>query len=173
MPTWLIYGFAASLFWGTDAIMSKIVTSEKYLNVSTMHSSLLMLSGIAAAFLIFFLFRVNDLSALMKFVGIAIVVMIISYALVALQQGNVSVTSPLLFFGIMQGFFWGCGMICTFLAFSGGVDASRLVPIYNTNTLVSLFLGVVFLHELPAPDERLKVISGALLIVIGSILVSK
>jgi uncharacterized membrane protein len=153
--------------------MSKIVTSERYLNIPTMHSSLLMLSGIAAAFLIFFLIKMTDLSILMKFFGLILAGAIIGYAIMALKQANIDITFPVLFFGIMQGFLWGAGMICTFLAFSGGADASRLVPIYNTNTLVSVFLGLVFLHELPAPDQRFKVISGALLIVVGSILVSK
>ena len=147
MPTWLIYGFAASLCWGTDAIMSKIVTSEKYLNIPVMHSSLLMLSGIAAAFLIFFLIRVANLGLFMKFLGIILILTIVGYSIMALTQSGIKITFPIMFFGLMQGLLWGTGMICTFLAFSGGVDASRLVPIYNTNTLVSVFLGLAFLHE--------------------------
>lgn len=173
MPTWLLYALAASLCWGTDAVMSKIVTSGKYLNVPTTHSSLLMLSGIATAFIIFFLLQIKNLNAPMKFFGILLLGAIFIYVFATLKQAGIALTLPVLFFGIMQGFLWGTGMICTFLAFSGGADASKLVPIYNTNTLVSVFLGLIFLHELPAPDQRIKVISGALLIVIGSILVSK
>ncbi|MFA5013182.1 MAG: hypothetical protein WC520_01320 [Candidatus Paceibacterota bacterium] len=172
MPAWLIYGFIASLCWGTDAVMSKIVTSEKYLNVPVTHSSLLMLSGIATAFLFFFLFKTAHLNLTMKLIGLLLLVAIIAYVLISLRQANISITIPVLAFGLLQGLFWGGGMVATFLAFNSGADASRLAPIYNTNTLVSVFLGLAFLHELPAPDQRFKVVSGALLIVVGSILVS-
>ncbi|HPC30457.1 MAG TPA: hypothetical protein P5083_00405 [Candidatus Paceibacterota bacterium] len=172
MEAWLLYGLAASLCWGTDAIMSKIVTSDKYLNVPAMHSSLLMLAGIASAFIIYFLLQSKDLNLTMKILGIILLVAIFIYAIFALKQANIAITWPVIFFGIMQGLLWGTGMVFTFLAFAGGADAAKLVPIYNTNTLVSVLLGLAFLHELGVPGTRMQVISGALLIVIGSILVS-
>ncbi|MDD4409469.1 MAG: hypothetical protein PHW52_02325 [Candidatus Pacebacteria bacterium] len=153
--------------------MSKIVTSGKYLNIDSMHSSLLMLSGIATAFILFFLIKGENLNIQLKLSGLVLLLLIFAYIYSCLVQAGIKITVPVLFFGVMQGFLWGMGMIFTFLAFSGGADASKLVPIYNTNTLVSVFLGLMFLHELPAPDERLKVVSGAILIVIGSILVSR
>lgn len=173
MPTWLLYGLASSLCWGTDAIMSKIVTSDKFLNIDSVYSSLMMLSGIATAFILFFLIRTQELSILPKILGFCLLLSIYAYVYYCMVQAGINITIPVLFFGVMQGFLWGAGMIFTFLAFSSGADASRLVPIYNTNTLVSVFLGLMFLHELPAPDERFKVISGAFLIVVGSILVSR
>lgn len=173
MPSWLLYGFASSLCWGTDAIMSKIVTSEKYLNIDPMYSSLLMLTGIATAFMLFFLIKNGGMSLSLKIAGVILLLLVFAYVFTCLVQAGIAITLPVIFFGVMQGFLWGAGMIFTFLAFSGGVDASKLVPIYNTNTLVSVLLGLLFLHELPAPDERFKVVSGACLIVVGSILVSR
>lgn len=173
MPTWLLYGLASSLCWGTDAIFSKIVTSEKYLNIDSAHSSLLMLFGIALVFVLFFLIKTGSLNLQLKVFGLIILIAIFFYIYLCLQQASIPITLPVLFFGIMQGFLWGLGMIFTFLAFSGGADASRLVPLYNTNTLVSVFLGIMFLHELPVPDQRLRVVTGALLIMVGSVMVSK
>jgi len=63
--------------------------------------------------------------------------------------------------------------VFAFLAFSAGAEVAKLVPIYNTNTLIAVILGLLLLHEVPAVDERIKVIIGAILIVIGGILVSR
>ncbi len=86
---------------------------------------------------------------------------------------GVNLTIPVISFGLLQGALWALGMVFVFLAFSSGAEAAKLVPIYNTNTLIAVFLGIVFLHELPVPDERIKVVTGALMIIFGSILISR
>jgi len=173
MPTWLMYGLISSLFWGTYTVISKVVTSEKYLKIDSANASLLMLAGIVLIFLTFFLIKVNNLSIIMKGLGIILIFVIIVYSVFVLKEVGVSLTLPVISFGLLQGILWALGMVFTLLAFSSGAEAARLVPIYNTNTLIAVFLGIVFLHELPAPDERIKVITGALMIVVGSILISK
>ena len=173
MPTWLMYGLISSLFWGTYTVISKVVTSEKYLKIDSANASLLMLAGIVLIFLTFFLIKVNNLSIIMKGLGIILIFVIIVYSVFVLKEVGVSLTLPVISFGLLQGVLWALGMVFTLLAFSSGAEAARLVPIYNTNTLIAVFLGIVFLHELPAPDERIKVITGALMIVVGSILISK
>ena len=173
MPTWLMYGLISSLFWGTYTVISKVVTSEKYLKIDSANASLLMLAGIVLIFLTFFLIKVNNLSIIMKGLGIILIFVIIVYSVFVLKEVGVSITLPVILFGLLQGVLWALGMVFTLLAFSSGAEAARLVPIYNTNTLIAVFLGIVFLHELPAPDERIKVITGALMIVVGSILISK
>ena len=45
-------------------------------------------------------------------------------------------------------------------------------PIFNANTLVTVMLGIIFLHEIPNTSQMLRVIAGAVLIVIGAVLVS-
>ncbi|MFA5207951.1 MAG: GRP family sugar transporter [Candidatus Paceibacterota bacterium] len=173
MPTWLMYGLVSSLFWGTYAVVSKIVTSEKYLKVQSTNASLLMFVGIMLVFFLFFLTKTSDLSNLMRVGGFALIALVITYVVFALKQTGVVITPSVLILGSLSGALWAAGMIFTFFAFSAGAEAAKLVPIYNTNTLIAVFLGIAMLHELPAPDARIKVITGAVLIVVGSILVSK
>ena len=71
---------------------------------------------------------------------------------------------------LLSGCLWALGMIVAVLAISKGADISKLVPIYNTNTLIAVFIGILFLHEIP--NDWFKVVSGAVLIVIGAVLVS-
>ena len=173
MPTWLIYGLISSLFWGTYAVISKIVTSEKYLKVQSTDAPLLMFIGIMLVFFLFFLIKASSLNGMMKIFGLALIVIVIAYILLALKQTGVNITPTVLILGSLTGALWAAGMIFTFFAFSAGAEAAKLVPIYNTNTLIAVFLGIMMLHELPALDARIKVITGAVLIVVGSILVSK
>lgn len=172
MPSWLIYGLVSSLFWGTYAVISKIVTSEKYLKVSSTNASLLMAMGIMLVFLTFFLIRAQNLSTLMRAGGFALLGIIIAYIIFALRQTGMEISPTVLILGSWLGILWAGGMLSTFFAFSAGAEAAKLVPIYNTNTLIAVFLGIALLHELPAPDARIKVITGAALIVVGSVLVS-
>jgi uncharacterized membrane protein len=168
-----MYGLVSSLFWGTYAVVSKIVTSEKYLKVQSTNASLLMFVGIMLVFFLFFLTKTSDLSNLMRVGGFALIALVITYVVFALKQTGVVITPSVLILGSLSGALWAAGMIFTFFAFSAGAEAAKLVPIYNTNTLIAVFLGIAMLHELPAPDARIKVITGAVLIVVGSILVSK
>lgn len=173
MPIWLMYGLASSLFFGTYTIISKIVTSEKYLKIDSASASLLMLGGIVLVFLTFFVIKAGILNIYMRGIGILLVFAVIAYAFFALKELGINLTLPVVLFGLLQGVLWASGMVFVFLAFSSGAEAAKLVPIYNTNTLIAVFLGIVFLHELPVPDERIKVITGALMIVFGSILISR
>ena len=173
MPNWLIYGLLASLCWGTYAVISKIVTAEKYLGIQPGDASLLMLGGIATVFMLYFLSRQKMLSAPLKSVGVLLIVAILAYIIYTLKQGGVQVSLPTVGFGLLQGALWAAGMVFAFMAFSVGAEAAKLVPIYNTNTLIAVILGLLLLHEVPASDERLKVIIGAILIVVGGILTSR
>jgi uncharacterized membrane protein len=132
-----------------------------------------MFVGIMLVFFLFFLIRTENLSSLMRIVGLALMVLMVAYVIFALKQTGIVITPAILILGTLSGALWAAGMIFTFFAFSSGAEAAKLVPIYNTNTLIAVFLGIAILHELPAPDARIKVVTGAALIVIGSILVSK
>lgn len=173
MPTWLLYGLVSSVFWGTYAVISKIVTSEKYFKVQSTNASFLMFIGIMLVFFLFFLIKTQNLNSLMRVSGFLLMGVVITYIILALKQAGINLTPAVLILGSLSGALWAAGMIFTFLAFSAGAEAAKLVPIYNTNTLIAVFLGIAMLHELPAPDARIKVITGAVLIVVGSILVSK
>jgi len=74
--------------------------------------------------------------------------------------------------GILAGGLWAVGMIFSLLALKEGADVSRLAPIYNTNSLVAVVLGVLILHEIPQAASIVKVLLGAFLITLGATLVS-
>ena len=64
------------------------------------------------------------------------------------------------------------GIIAVVIAISQKADVARLAPIYNTNTILAVLMGIIFLKEIPDVSQMIRVIGGAVLIVIGAILVS-
>ena len=72
----------------------------------------------------------------------------------------------------VSGLIWGIGFLAVAVAISQNADVARLAPIYNTNTLVTVLLGILILKEVPDTTHMFRVISGAVLIVIGAVLVS-
>ena len=144
MPTWIIFGIIASLCWGSYIIASKVATSEKYFGINPAWAALFMLVGVAIVFII----------------G-------------AIKEGvPVPVSKPGIGFAILSGFLWGLGMYVSLKAISIGADVSKLTPLYNTNALVTVLLGIVLLHELPKAGDIVRVVIGAVLIIVGAILVS-
>jgi len=73
---------------------------------------------------------------------------------------------------LIAGITWGLGFLAVAVAIAQKADIARLAPIYNTNTLLAVLLGIIFLKEIPNASQIFRVIAGAVLIVIGSILVS-
>ena len=73
---------------------------------------------------------------------------------------------------LISGIVWGIGFLAVAIAIAQKADVARLAPIYNTNTLLVVIIGIFFLHELPDKSQMFRVISGAVLIVAGAILVS-
>ena len=145
MEKWLIFGLLAALCYGASAFLSKLSTSDKHFAVSQSVFMLLMLVGIAIVFV------ANAMT----------------------DKGLVIPSEPLALGAcVAAGILWALGMAFTVWALAGGADISRLTPIYNTNTLVAVILGILVLGELPSSPDRLKVLAGAILIVIGGILVS-
>lgn len=146
MESWLLYGLLAAVFYGTSTIAFKVATSEQHL------------AGKAGHVLIFVL------------VGIAIVVL--AYAFLVEKNLQIAESSKALGVGMLAGILWALGTAVVFIALKSGADVARIVPIFNTNTLIAVVLGIVLLKELPAAADQMKVIAGAVLIVIGSFLVS-
>lgn len=73
---------------------------------------------------------------------------------------------------IIAGAVWAIGMIMVAIAISQKADVARLAPIYNVNTILAVLMGIIFLKEIPDVSQMIRVIGGAVLIVIGAILVS-
>lgn len=144
--SWIIYGLLASLFWGSYIVVSKVASSDDYFGLDPFLVSLFMLVGI---FIVFagssFFFR-EKLTIPESKLGIG--------------------------FAILAGALWAVGMIASLLAVRAGADVSKLVPLYNSNTLIAVLLGIVFLHEVPSTGGLVRVIIGSVLIVVGATVVS-
>ena len=73
---------------------------------------------------------------------------------------------------LIAGIVWGIGMLAVAIAIAQKADVARLAPIYNTNTLLAVLLGILFLKEIPDASQIFRIVSGAVLIVAGAVLVS-
>ena len=73
---------------------------------------------------------------------------------------------------VIAGIIWGLGFLAIAVAISKGNDVARLAPIYNTNTILAVLLAIIFLKEIPNVSQIFRIIAGAVLIVVGAILVS-
>jgi hypothetical protein len=74
--------------------------------------------------------------------------------------------------GLVAGFAWALGTgLVSFALLKWGVPISKLNPIYNTNTLITVVLGLVVFSEWKQVNP-LTLVGGAVLILLGSLLVS-
>ncbi|MCD6470921.1 EamA family transporter [bacterium] len=143
VQSWLLLGIFTSLFWGGYIVISKLATSR--FGLAPKYVTLFMLFGI----------------------GIVFLVNVFWGGKFFLPCSRIGIT-----LAILAGALWAGGMVFVSKAINAGADVSRLVSIYNTNTLVAVLLSIIFLHELPTPDIRIRVVIGAILVVIGATLAS-
>lgn len=73
---------------------------------------------------------------------------------------------------MVAGAVWAIGMIAVAVAISQKADVARLAPIYNINTILTVLMGIIFLKEIPDVSQMIRVIGGAVLIVVGAVMVS-
>lgn len=73
---------------------------------------------------------------------------------------------------LVAGMIWGLGFLAIAVAIAQKADVARLAPIYNTNTILAVLMAIIFLKEIPDISQVFRIIAGAVLIVIGAILVS-
>lgn len=144
---WITWGIIASVAWGSYVILLKIATSPEYYAISSFSAFFAMSLGIICASLGIFTIarKKNKSSYKVKLKAVA----------AALSSGIV----------------WGIGMFSVIYAFSKlSASVAPMVPLYNTNTLVAVLLGMILLKE--KPKRKWSTISGAVLIVIGAVLVT-
>ena len=146
MKTWLLYALLATFSWGTYIVVAKIATSSKYCGLEPKWSAILMWAGIGTVFVLYWLLSGGDKPSL--------------------NLGSVVA-------GVSSGGLWALGMLFSLCAIKAGADVARLAPIYNSNTLVAVLLGIILLHEVRDASGILKVVIGSVLIVIGGILVTR
>ena len=73
---------------------------------------------------------------------------------------------------LVAGMLWGLGFLALAVAIAKGYDVAKLAPIYNTNTIITVVLGIIFLKEIPDASQMFRVITGAVMVVVGAVLVS-
>jgi uncharacterized membrane protein len=146
MENWILMGLLAAVGFGLCSILQKMALAN----------------GSGA----------DEWKAVAVMVGVGILATFIIYS--ALQGNGLQMPSnnKVLMLGVAAGIFWGLATLAVLAAFAGGADASRITPIFNMNTLVVVALAIVLLGELPTQAEMVRVVAGAVLIVIGGILVS-
>ena len=143
MQNWIIYGLIASICFGINIVIYKVgATRGQGLN-----PYLGCLSVGTGVFLLFFLaFMIKSPKFTLNWTGLTL--------------------------ALIAGAMWALGMLMVALAIAKKGDVSKLAPLYNTNTLIAVLLGIIFLKEIPAGSEIMKVVLGAVLIVVGAVLVS-
>lgn len=145
---WIIWGVIASVTWGSYVILLKIATSPEYYAISSFSAFFAMSLGIICASLGIFTIAWGKIKSSSK---------------VKLKEAVA--------FALSSGIVWGIGMFSVIYAFSKlGASVAPIVPLYNTNTLVAVLLGMCLLKE--KPKRKWSTISGAVLIVIGAVLVT-
>jgi uncharacterized membrane protein len=146
MKMWLVFSLLSMVCWGSYIAVAKVATSDKYCGLGSRWAAMLMFLGI----------------------------IIVLGAYLLLSKGpKPTITTGSAVAGISTGVLWALGMVFSFLAIATGADISRLVPIYNCNTLVAVLLGIMVLHEMPNFAGVVKLLVGSVLIVIGGILVAR
>lgn len=143
MQSWLVYGLLASLCFGINVIIFKIATTRGN-GLNPYLAAFAYGTGGFLLFSIFYLFNMTEFNSNWKGIWL----------------------------GVLSGAMWALGMVLVALAIAKKADIARLAPIYNTNTLVAVVLGIILLKEIPDATNIIKVVAGALMIVIGAVLVS-
>jgi uncharacterized membrane protein len=146
MKTWMVFSLLAMVCWGCYIVVAKVATSDKYCGLGPRWSAMLMVCGI-----------------------IFVIGMYVAFS----KGPKPEITALGATAGISQGVLWALGMVFSLLAISAGGDISRLVPIFNCNTLIAVLLGIMVLREIPDLAGVVKIIIGSLLIVVGGIIVAR
>ena len=146
MKLWFVIGLIASLLYGVSAIFFKLLTAEKYLGG---HPGW-VLAGVGA--------------------GIALCGILGAFFWSSAAPDGTTVRA--LMWAIPVGLLNGLAtLMVLWVMRQPTTNLSQLVPVYNTNTLVAFLLAVIFFKELPAGTDLLRNLSGALLIVLGTVLI--
>lgn len=70
-------------------------------------------------------------------------------------------------------FLWGCGVACITIALQHfGAPLSKITPLFNVNTLFTVLLALIIFAEWQQV-KSLQLIAGSVLIVAGSVLVTR
>jgi len=171
---WIIYALLAALFWGMYAIAAKIISTSGY-NIPSNISFFLIFAGIGIVAIVYFLFSAKNFDWKVKILGILIFIVLLGYINLIIKKSIPETPLHIIAIGILSGILWGLGQMMGLFAFQNGGIASKAVPIFNSNTLIVVIVGIIFLKEAPATNmaEWIKFVTGIIGIILGGILLSK
>lgn len=148
LGNWLVLGLIAASFWGIYVVILKYAVNPAYQGTPWPIAMFGLSLGVLLVSAV--LFVVNGVKA-----------------------NGFGFTSAGFMVSAIAGVFWAVGISVVLIGLSHpGVDASRLVVVYNLNTLVAVLAAVLLLSELPVAGKRVEVVIGALLVILGAYLVS-
>lgn len=159
---WVIYGVIAILMWGIYIVLLKQAVSPQYYGMEPSAAFLMMTLGIIVTSLFTFLVergsRRNFSRSGLLVVSLWPFIKPKEFRLNSFLAGLIA---------LISGVLWGIAMVFVIHALSDlRAPVAKLTPLYNTNTLIAVFLGLGFLAE--GRNLRLKEI---LVIVFGAICV--
>jgi uncharacterized membrane protein len=146
MENWLLLGLLAAVVYALSGLASKVALNHKYMGVEPALAGLYTALGVTVVFMVYYVYTKG-------------------FTLPKQDLGGI-ISS------VAVGFFWALGVIFVYTALMRHADISKMAPIYNMNTLIVVLLGIILLKELPDKTQALRVFIGAVLIVVGGILVS-
>ena len=73
---------------------------------------------------------------------------------------------------LISGIIWAIGFLAIAIAISKGGEIAKLAPLFNTNTIIAVFLGMVLLKEVPDASQIWRIVAGTIMIIAGAVLVS-
>jgi len=147
--SWVFYGLMASLCFGAYAIPLKYISGNKFLNAPLGSALFTMAIGMVLGYMIIpFIFRLDIKSGL----------------------SNPSLWIAALLVGLLHA--GGVYFVLSGLRIPN-VNLAQMVPLFNTNTLVAFLLAILIFKELPDKSDLLRCSIGAIMIVIGAILISR
>ncbi|MFH0817986.1 MAG: EamA family transporter [Candidatus Micrarchaeota archaeon] len=145
METWIYYGLVAAIFLGVSGFLIKVAGGKGALEPHIV--GLLVALGVMAALGSYYLYE--------------------SRGNFQLPSNNLAMLAA-----IGSGITFGIGIGIVYNGIKLGANVAQMAPIYNMNTIVTVLLAIIILHELPNPEQAVKVVAGAVLMVIGAMLVS-
>jgi uncharacterized membrane protein len=149
-PMWILYGLLAASSFGVAAVFQKLAARSP---VQVGVWEVLIFQGLAT---------------------IAIGVM----GFLVTKQAFTKAESPAYAWAALTGAALTIGALCIFLTYraaGANADAGRIQALINTNTLIALVLGLVFLREythLVTAGDWLRLVAGAVLVVLGGIVLT-
>ena len=146
---WFFLGIVSAIFWGLYVVVLKFAVNPKYLNTPWTMGLVGMSIGI-------------------------LIVSLVSQLYFGRTTPNFQINSLGFWLSILAGVMWALGQAAVSSALRNPeTDASKLVVVYNLNTIIAVLGGIVLLNEIPSPNKRIEVILGAILVIAGAILTSR